>query len=505
MATLSCARPWYNTTTSVAAYGTGYGTGLIGTAPYVHQSSTKAAEAHAAGCSVTYITVTSTPVSATTDGPLSPTTSVEKYSYAIESGTTSWLNGVSPPATQFDSTVLESSTVVVGTITATTNSTTTETVQSSSELPITGTTTVTNTHTLTRTRTKTGISEGSETETADTTSWQWASTTGDTTGFPSLMPSGSQGLSFTGVLSASTSATVVLPVLSSTSMLSASTSATVVLPVLSSTSMLSEQTSATTSLPVPSLTGVSSVQSSATNIIPVPSTTEVSPVLHTSPAAPSPTACGEVGNYTINWDDEPLFVQPKNSTSTLFPPVFSPYHHLFYANGFSYLAPPAGGFPFPATSSPNTAVFMPDLVIDATAKNHSVIKTENLLPGEISAGRRAIDKIWTFDAYGADLGCENENSSPCAMTITGYAFDANTTSEYPIAQQKVELPACDSHILHSCTLKHVDLQGFRGLSGIQFEATVSGRQSIFVLDSLNLGWCDNSCAAGLKRFKFGKN
>lgn len=133
MATLSCARPWYNTT-SVAAYGTGYGTGLVGTAPYAHHASTKAAEAHAAGCSVSYVTVTSTPVSATTDGPLSPATSVEKYSYAINSGTTSWFNGVSPPATEFDSTVQESSTVVVGTITATTYSTTTEIVQSSSKV-----------------------------------------------------------------------------------------------------------------------------------------------------------------------------------------------------------------------------------------------------------------------------------------------------------------------------------------------------------------------------------
>lgn len=223
------------------------------------------------------------------------------------------------------------------------------------------------------------------------------------------------------------------------------------------------------------------------------------------PAAPSTTACGEVGNYTINWDDEPLFVQPKNSTSTLFPPVFNPYHHLFYANGFAYIAPPAGGSPFPATSNPNTAIFMPSLVIDATAKNHSVIKDNLLLPGEISAGPRASDKIWQFDAYGADLGCDNASSSPCAMTVTGYAYDANTTSEYPIVQQKVELPACDTHVLHNCSLKHIDFKGFRGLSGIQFEAVVGGRQKIFVLDNLNLGWCDNSCATGLKRFSFGRN
>lgn len=278
-----------------------------------------------------------------------------------------------------------------------------------------------------------------------------------------------------------------------------------VLPVLSSTGAFSTQTSATVGLPIPSSTGVLSTNTSVTIGLNVPSSTPVSPVLNTSPAAPAPSACGEIGNYTITWDDEPLYVPPKNSSLKLFPPVFSPYHHLFYANGFAYVAPPAADIPFPATSNPHIAIFSPKLVIDATAKNHSVARLDDLRPGEISAGPRAGNQIWQFDAYGADLGCDNTSPSPCVMTITGYAYDANTTSEYPLVQQKVELPACDTITLHQCSLKHVDFQGFRGLSGIQFEALVGDQQKIFVMDNLNLGWCDNSCSAGLKRFNFGKN
>jgi hypothetical protein len=162
--------------------------------------------------------------------------------------------------------------------------------------------------------------------------------------------------------------------------------------------------------------------------------------------------------------------------------------------------------PFPATSNPNIAIFLPDLVIDATAKNHSVINFTGLLPGEITAGPRANDRTWEFDAYGADLGCDNVSSGSCTMTITGYAYDTTTQSEFQVAQQKVELPPCDTATLHNCALKHVDFEGtFRGLSGIQFDALVGGEQKIFVIDNLNLGWCDNSCAAGLKRFNFGKN
>lgn len=159
MAALSQARPWYNTS-SVAFHDPGHGTGLIGTSPY-HATGYYPAAAglfsslstSEAGCSVSYVTVTAaaTPASVTTDSPLSSTTSVEKpYSYAIESGTTSWIDGVAPPATGYVSTVSESSTVLmgtttvttysesstvlVGTITVTTYSTTTENVRSSSEV-----------------------------------------------------------------------------------------------------------------------------------------------------------------------------------------------------------------------------------------------------------------------------------------------------------------------------------------------------------------------------------
>lgn len=170
LASLSLARPWYNTS-SVAAYGTGLiGSAPIGTAPvsasfsyapHASHSSTKAAQlstfttgynpaitaaglfsslsSSEDGCSVSYVTVTASPVLSTTGSPAisSESSSVQKYSYAIESGTTSWFSDVAPPASSYFSTVSELSTVIVSstttseasvlvsTITATAYSTTT--------------------------------------------------------------------------------------------------------------------------------------------------------------------------------------------------------------------------------------------------------------------------------------------------------------------------------------------------------------------------------------------
>jgi hypothetical protein len=275
MASLSLARPWHNAS-SVA-----YGTGLVGTAPvsagfpvasvvHVNHTSTNyfratslatgyapavtvnyLSEAHAAGvfsslssadaCSVSTVTVfmplaSETQVSGVTTSLVNSisSSSTEKFSFAIDHSTTSWIDGMSPPASVFTSTVTESTTVVVtfsgmlpetpvsvpsqltslttsvidssaivstSTVIATAFSTTTVTWPGSpSDSPFqsppasptdvetfTESIFTTRTHKITLTRPGTGVSTE---PTANSTSWQWATLTAPTT---TVISTGSPG------------------------------------------------------------------------------------------------------------------------------------------------------------------------------------------------------------------------------------------------------------------------------------------------------------------------
>jgi hypothetical protein len=227
----------------------------------------------------------------------------------------------------------------------------------------------------------------------------------------------------------------------------------------------------------------------------VPPSIIVHPTATASAYSPSytSTSCGESGNFTLNWDDEPRYVPTDNSTEVLWPPVFNPYHHLFFANGFAYARRPSD--PFEPASSPNLAVFMPNLT-DGSSPNVGGSHT-----GEIGAGPRAADSIWWFDAYSTEMGCDNGSGGPCTMVISGYTYDTKTGLEVKIHEQTAFIPPCPT--LYNCKLDHIELDGgFRGLSGIQFEAFVDDTlRRIFVMDNLFMGWSNNSCEAGLLRLR----
>ncbi|KAJ9648694.1 hypothetical protein H2199_000607 [Coniosporium tulheliwenetii] len=228
----------------------------------------------------------------------------------------------------------------------------------------------------------------------------------------------------------------------------------------------------------------------------------------TSTALPTPSLCGESGNFTINasanqpeftgcdrWDDTPNFI-PSNGTGPEYPPVFNPYHHMFYAQGYGYVPPP--DVAFAPVSQPHLAIYSPEIARDITSSpNGGTVR-----PGEIGAGpRNSISAFW-FDAFSVFLGCENEGPDDCEMTISGYTYDAAYEYQEVLAvEQVVSLPPCTRGLL-KCNLRPVELsREFRGLSGIRFEARLANGEeaSAFLLDNMSMGWADNSCAAGLLR------
>lgn len=212
-------------------------------------------------------------------------------------------------------------------------------------------------------------------------------------------------------------------------------------------------------------------------------------------ASASPTVCGESGNFTLGWDDEPSFA-PSNantSASPTYAPVFNPYHHMFFSNGYAYAPPPSD--PYPPISAPRLAVFLPNASAISDSTGSPDAGGER--PGELGAGPRASLNAFWFNAYSAYLGCDNSGTQPCSLQISGYAW--NGTDESLVAQQTATLPACADMV--NCTLTQVVFdEGFsHNLTGLQFAATVGGIMQVFYMDNLSMGWYNNTCAAGLQR------
>jgi len=210
------------------------------------------------------------------------------------------------------------------------------------------------------------------------------------------------------------------------------------------------------------------------------------------PAGPEPTLCGESGNFTLTFDD--TVVGDDDGVQLVAQGMKNPYHHLFYANGFTYL--PDKWEPFPAISQPNIAMFLPlgGRLLPNTAFAGS------LLPGEIGAGPRASVKAYWFNAYSGYFGCALNGLTPCTLRISGYRYDEGAQDEVLVAEQNVTIPACWGYV--HCRLTQVFFHdGFRALSGIQFNAYTYqlGIPQVHMMDDLQMEWYNNTCSAGILR------
>jgi hypothetical protein len=193
----------------------------------------------------------------------------------------------------------------------------------------------------------------------------------------------------------------------------------------------------------------------------------------------------------FQWDDIPGFI-PKAINKLLTLPVVNVYHNLFSSSGYAYVPP--GWEPYPPASAPNVAMFFP-----ITGLLPSLPFAGKVLPGEIGAGPRASVNSYWFHAYSAFFGCDNRGPTACIMRISGYQYDAAMKREMLVAQDNATIPACPG--FKNCQLTQVNFSNqFRNLSGIRFEAFVNNAgPKIFMLDSLTMGWYNNSCSSGILR------
>lgn len=205
----------------------------------------------------------------------------------------------------------------------------------------------------------------------------------------------------------------------------------------------------------------------------------------TAVAAPT-SSCGSASaEFIIDFDDLPAFSAGPGDTDI--PPIFNPYHKLFFQQYFGYVPPPSD--PFPPISPPQLAIYRAD---DSGAISSPDAVLE--LPGEIGSGPRASDSTYWIDAYSAYLGCTNPGPESCSIMVKGY----QNWSVPSVITQGFTQPPCPG--MKNCSLALVEFaDGFRNLTGLQIVATVGITPVDWYMDNLSLGWSNNTCAAQLER------
>ncbi|KKZ59823.1 hypothetical protein EMCG_05352 [[Emmonsia] crescens] len=223
------------------------------------------------------------------------------------------------------------------------------------------------------------------------------------------------------------------------------------------------------------------------------SITEITRTISSTPSS-TPTKCGESGEFTMDFDDLPRF-SPSNNNTASFPPIFNPYNHLFFSDGWSYGPPPTE--PFPPTSNPHIGIYVPAKNKDNRGSPYAGL----LAGGEFGAGpRSSLDTFW-FDAYSAYFGCDNGSANTtCAVTVSAVRYSTKTNTEEAVGMRTFTLPPCPGY--KNCTLSPLDFGvSFRGISGLQFSASVRDKPVIFFVDDIKMNWYNNTCAAGLERLR----
>ncbi|OAP58937.1 hypothetical protein AYL99_06234 [Fonsecaea erecta] len=219
----------------------------------------------------------------------------------------------------------------------------------------------------------------------------------------------------------------------------------------------------------------------------------------TPPPAATPSACGQTGPFQIGFDDLPVFSTTDNNTAD-FPPIFNPYEHFFWGNGWTYVPPPTE--PFPPQSGNRLAQFIPSLnnTVDGSPDAGSIP------PSSFGAGPRNYDNNYWFSASSAYVGCDNGSrnlSQICDFVATAYQWDNITQTEVVVATQHFRIPPCPDFT--KCQLTEIDFNYlFYKMSTLSFYANVQGQVSQFWIDSIDMNWYNNTCAAGLARLQSRK-
>jgi hypothetical protein len=176
-------------------------------------------------------------------------------------------------------------------------------------------------------------------------------------------------------------------------------------------------------------------------------------------------------------------------------PLFNPYHQFHFSNGFTVVPPPRD--PYFPSSKPLLTEFIPNFTINKTNNDSGPNNQQLGYSGDIGNGDHGLAGCFGFNFYGASFGCDSRGPD-CDFTFTGFRYDRATQQTNQVAQEGSVVPACPP--LQDCSLVPVIFTNeFMDLDSIRINVTVVGNPKIWWMDDLQLGWFNNTCAAGFCR------
>ena len=181
------------------------------------------------------------------------------------------------------------------------------------------------------------------------------------------------------------------------------------------------------------------------------------------------------------------------ASNTRDPLIFNPFDHFWWGDYWTYAPPPVG---------PYTPVDGSQLAKCDILGNNTVAGSPNagdVPPNGFGAGPRNSSNIYWSNATSAYIGCEvrpTDLGAACEFNVTAWVFDGD--NEVPVVTDGFVIPPCSNNT--NCHLTEITFpERYLGLTTLNFSATVDGESRAFYMDSLHLGWYNNSCEAGLTR------
>jgi hypothetical protein len=191
---------------------------------------------------------------------------------------------------------------------------------------------------------------------------------------------------------------------------------------------------------------------------------------------------------------------PDNNETQDHPPLPQTVNHFIFGIDWTYGPPP--NEPFAPHDQPFLGWYIPGLNDN---KTDLAVHNTGSIPdgGAFGAGPRKANDAYWFNASSAYVACDNISPDPahtCDFVATAFHYANNTEGEYDqvIATQHFTIPACPFN--DTCHLQAIKFNKlFGALSAMSFYANVQGQLKPFYIDTLQLEWFNNSCAAGLER------
>lgn len=180
-----------------------------------------------------------------------------------------------------------------------------------------------------------------------------------------------------------------------------------------------------------------------------------------------------------------------NMTLSQAPSVPQLYRHLTFSHGWHYAPQPQ--VPYAPASLPHLAVHLPGLANSTVPRASKMVQ-----PGSIGAGARASDSTFRFNVYSAHIGCDNTGPLPCMVVFTGYSWSDVNMTEVAINTLNATVAPCP--LMHGCKLTKINFgTNFTSLTDWSVDGSVGNTTRAVFIDSLHLGWTNESCGAGLQR------